>query len=260
MRDCIRDAGSAGVRGVNVLARCSRVRPEALGLLVSPVYAHGSCYATNRVLIDARWLLSGPAAPFLSTTGGSPAPRVQPPPQEILCSTNRARISEELGPKATAVTTSLAASAVGFAGRRHARPHPVICVGPDEAGAGVGVRGPRGGREDGRSPATPPVRGATYPGRGSALALERPLGVANERVAGGFPLDVALASPGELMGENRVHDPDAVPFDIVLVGGAALDDPVALDALRLHDVPFDIVLVGGAALDAPVALDSPALV
>jgi len=96
-----------------------------LGLLVSPVYAHGSCYATNRVLIDARWVLSGPAVPFLSTTRAA-RPRVcNPPPQEILCSTNRARISEEPGPKATAVTTSLAASAVGFAGRRHARPHPV---------------------------------------------------------------------------------------------------------------------------------------
>src|SRR5450759_5596416 len=125
MRDCIRDAGSAGVRGVNVLARCSRVRPEALGLLVSPVYAHGSCYATNRVLIDARWLLSGPAAPFLSTTGGSPGPRVQPsaagdPLQHEPCA-----YLGRTGARATAVTTSLAASAVGFAGRRHARPHPV---------------------------------------------------------------------------------------------------------------------------------------
>src|SRR5450759_5868832 len=69
--------------------------------------------------------------------------------------------------------------------------------------------------------------------RGSALALERPLGFADERVAGGFPLDVALASPGELLGENRVHDPDVVPFDIVLVAGAGLDEVVALDALRL---------------------------
>src|SRR5450759_4945171 len=75
MRDCIRDVGNAGVRGVNVLARCSSVRPEALGLLVSPVYAHGSCYATNRILIDARWLLSGPAVPFLSTTRAA-RPRV----------------------------------------------------------------------------------------------------------------------------------------------------------------------------------------
>src|SRR5450759_2075723 len=78
-----------------------------------------------------------------------------------------------------------------------------------------------------------PSEGRRTLGRRSALALERPLGFADERVAGGFPLDVALASPGELLGENRVHDPDVVPFDIVLVAGAGLDEVVALDALRL---------------------------
>src|SRR5665811_614083 len=96
-----------------------------------------------------------------------------------------------------------------------------------------------------------PSEGRRTLGRGSALALERPLGLADERVAGGFPLDVALASPGELLGENRVHDPDVVPFDIVL-GGLARGELVALAGLPREGVPFDIVL-GGLARGELVA-------
>src|SRR5450759_3513470 len=84
-----------------------------------------------------------------------------------------------------------------------------------------------------------PFEGRRTLGRGSALALERPLGLADERVPGGFPLDVALASPGELAGENRVNGPDVVPFDIVL-GGLARGELVALacPALARHWSPL----------------------
>src|SRR5450759_324795 len=102
-----------------------------------------------------------------------------------------------------------------------------------------------------------PFEGRRTLGRGSALALERPLGLADERVPGGFPLDVALASPGELAGENRVNGPDVVPFDIVL-GGLARGELVALDCLPREGVPFDIVL-GGLARGELVALACPAL-
>src|SRR5450759_3958884 len=102
-----------------------------------------------------------------------------------------------------------------------------------------------------------PFEGRRTLGRGSALALERALGLADERVPGGFPLDVALASPGELAGENRVNGPDVVPFDIVL-GGLARGELVALACLPREGVPFDIVL-GGLARGELVALACPAL-
>src|SRR5450759_1655679 len=97
-----------------------------------------------------------------------------------------------------------------------------------------------------------PFEGRRTLGRGSALALERALGLADERVPGGFPLDVALASPGGLAGENRVNGPDVVPFDIVL-GGLARGELVALACLPREGVPFDIVL-GGLARGELVAL------
>src|SRR5450759_5830474 len=178
MRDCIRDAGSAGVRGVNVLARCSRVRPEALGLLVSPVYAHGSCYATNRVLIDARWLLSGPAAPFLSTTGGSPGPRVQPPAagdplqHEPCAYLGRTGAEGDRGDNVTGRFSgrirwpSTCATAPGDAwGQMRPGLGSVFGVRVADAKTG-GVLRPR------------PFEGRRTLGRRSALALERPLGLA----------------------------------------------------------------------------------
>jgi len=36
--------------------------------VVSPTYAQGSCYWTNRVVVSAPGRFTGPAAPFLSTT------------------------------------------------------------------------------------------------------------------------------------------------------------------------------------------------
>src|SRR5674476_660682 len=107
-------------------------------------------------------------------------------------------------------------------------------------------------RDAGSAAEGSPFEGRRTLRRESALALERPLGLADERVPGGFPLDVALASPGELAGENRVNGPDVVPFDIVL-GGFARGELVALACLPREGVPFDIVL-GGFARGELVAL------
>jgi len=73
---CVR-ARARGPRPVRHLgSRHSGVRPEALGAPGSPVCAHASCWVTNRVIIGARWLLTGPAVPFQSTTGCRAARRV----------------------------------------------------------------------------------------------------------------------------------------------------------------------------------------
>src|SRR5665647_1458142 len=101
---------------------CSGVRLEAFELADSPIYAHGSCYVTNRVGIGARGLRPGPDAALLSVTGRSPVPRVSPTPPAIFRNTNHARIPEESGPTpptATGVTTSVGGSPVEFAGRRY---------------------------------------------------------------------------------------------------------------------------------------------
>ena len=101
---------------------CSGVRLEAFELADSPIYAHGSCYVTNRVGIGARGLRPGPDAALLSVTGRSPVPRVSPTPPAIFRNTNHARIPEEPGPTpptATGVTTSVGGSPVEFAGRRY---------------------------------------------------------------------------------------------------------------------------------------------
>ena len=66
--------------------------------VVSPTYAQGSYYGTNRVVAGAPGLLTGPAAPLLSTMRPAQRPgrdRRRSPPPAILRSTNWARISEE---------------------------------------------------------------------------------------------------------------------------------------------------------------------
>src|SRR5665811_391022 len=62
---------------------------------VSPSYAQGSWYGTNRVVASAPGRLAGPAAPLLSTTRAAQPPGTRPQPLGVLRSTNCARISEE---------------------------------------------------------------------------------------------------------------------------------------------------------------------
>jgi hypothetical protein len=69
--------------------------------VVSPSYAQGSWYGTNRVVAGAPGRFAGPAAPLLSTEPGSPAPGTRPQPLGVLRSTNCARISEERDVRAT---------------------------------------------------------------------------------------------------------------------------------------------------------------
>src|SRR6202142_2143564 len=136
------------------------------------------------------------------------------------------------------------------------REHPNLANGERQRvnGRAVGERAIRGGREDGRSPATPPVPGATNLARGSALAPQCSLRLADQGVAGGFPLDVPLAGPGKVASEHRVHDADVVALDVVL-GRLAGGEVVALDRLAGREaVALDVVL-GRLAGGEVVALD-----
>src|SRR5450759_1557248 len=59
-----------------VAARLTTVaaRPETFAAVVSPTYAQGSSYGTNRVVLSAPGRLAGPAAPLVSTTRAAQPP------------------------------------------------------------------------------------------------------------------------------------------------------------------------------------------
>jgi len=63
--------------------------------VVSPTYAQGSCYGTNRVIAGAPGRLTGPATPLLSTARAAHSSGLARRRLATLRSTNCARISEQ---------------------------------------------------------------------------------------------------------------------------------------------------------------------
>jgi hypothetical protein len=87
---------AAGDRGVGSRRTLSGAgaHPETR----SSVYAHYSCYATNRVASGADRLLTGQVAAFLSTTDRSLAVYGRPPASAAFRNTNWVHIPEHRGP------------------------------------------------------------------------------------------------------------------------------------------------------------------
>jgi len=122
VRSCSRQSAPSGATSGLVLFRHPDRR--LWGLPVSPVYAHASCWVTKRVIIGARWLLTGPAVPFQNTTPGRAAhPRdlrhrrssIAYEPGAYLGPTGATGAERAAGTAVVSVTRSLAANRAALA-------------------------------------------------------------------------------------------------------------------------------------------------